>query len=240
MAEPPKYFHTERLHNLIAPKEIVPIVNEIVKPRSVLDVGCGLGTFLKVFKDSGLKEIQGIDGIWCNKELLFKNINPQEFQEVDLEKKINLKRKFDLVICLEVAEHLSPIRAESFVEDLTNHGDTILFSAAIPFQGGVNHLNEQWQSYWVKKFQDRGYTLYDVLRPIFWDNKNVFSYYKQNMMLFSKIDLAIDFKKFPENKIIDLVHPDMFIKHIGYQDKKATKRFFKFFLKSLKFRFFKK
>ena len=110
-----KYRHFEELHNLDAPREIVPVIMDLVNPTSVVDVGCGLGTFIHVFKDNGVADALGIDGSWCNKELLFKYINKEEFLEKDLEQIIRIDKKFDLVVCLEVAEHLTEKRADSFV-----------------------------------------------------------------------------------------------------------------------------
>ena len=43
------------------------------------------------------------------------------------------------------------------VATITKHGDAVLFSAAIPGQGGQDHLNEQWPEYWQKKFEVNGY-----------------------------------------------------------------------------------
>jgi hypothetical protein len=60
----------------------------------------------------------------------------------------------------------------------------ILFSAAIPFQGGTNHVNEQWPEYWVKHFQDRNYVVIDCLRKQIWQNDNVEWWYAQNILIF--------------------------------------------------------
>ena len=89
----------------------------------------------------------------------------------DLENNIQIESKFDLAITLEVAEHLSEIRADSFIDDLCALSDLILFSAAIPDQGGRHHINEQWQSYWEpKRFKQRGYHVYDIVRWKIWSS----------------------------------------------------------------------
>ena len=61
-----------------------------------------------------------------------------------------------------------------------------MFSAAIPYQGGQNHINEQEPNYWIEKFENEGFKLFDILRPLFWDNTEVDSWYRQNMLLFTK------------------------------------------------------
>ena len=69
---------------------------------------------------------------------------------------LRIGRRFDLVNCLEVAEHLDASRADSFVDDLCALGDVVVFSAAIPGQGGTHHVNEQFQSYWQERFRRNG------------------------------------------------------------------------------------
>lgn len=202
------YIHTEQAHNVSDPEIVVPEIMKLLNPKSVLDVGCGLGTFVRVFKNHGVEDALGIDGTWVNKDLLFKNIDPSNFHEADLEGEINLNKQFDLAISLEVAEHLNESSADQFVENLVNHADTILFSAAIVNQGGQNHINEQPLNYWVEKFAKHGFKLFDCIRPIFWENEELEWWYKQNMVLFSK--KAPPFTTaLPESPIKRLVHPDL-------------------------------
>jgi SAM-dependent methyltransferase len=206
-----KYTHYEELHNLEAPNEIVPVIIDLIHPSSVVDVGCGLGTFLKVFKNCGIKKILGIDGSWCDKELLYKNIGSEEFLEKDLEKTIRIDQYFDLVVCLEVAEHLSEKRADSFVADLVSLGNIILFSAAIPLMGGINHINEQWPDYWEKKFIAHGYVKHDILKPYFWNKKNIWWWYKQNMVIYTKKNFQFDTSlRLEYNTLNDVIHPELY------------------------------
>lgn len=205
-----KYIHTEMVHNTKAPSIIVPLILQYVSPKSVVDFGCGLGTWIKIFKDNGAEEILGLDGEWCNTGLLFKNINEHEFKYVDLEKEIKLSRKFDLVISLEVAEHISEESADIFVQSLVDAGKIILFSAAIPGQGGFNHVNEQWPSYWMKKFQNHGYYFHDVIRNKIWNNPELAYYYKQNMFIIAHESVENTWNEDDTNKISDIVHPGCF------------------------------
>ncbi len=201
-----EYIHEESVHNMNDPRKIVPIVLNCLpyKVNSVIDFGCGTGTWLRAFKESGVKDILGIDGNWCNRNLLFENIDESEFMNSDLEKLISLPRSYDLVVSLEVAEHLSEQSADVFVKSLISAGNTILFSAAIPGQGGFNHINEQWPSYWICKFQEYGYCVYDIIRDQIADDEKIFSWYKQNMILFVHKDIKMPMDSFYSDKYIFL------------------------------------
>lgn len=208
--EKSRYIHEENVHNLDAAKEIVPELVKLLKPNSVVDFGCGLGTFLYCFKKEGLKQVLGLGGPWVNKELLYKYITPVEFKECNLEEEINLENKFDLVISLEVAEHLSRKYADIFIKNLIAAGEMIVFSASIPYQEGQNHINEQWLDYWEQKFLDHAYEMHDILRPIFWDNRNIFWWYKQNMVLFTPKESNFKSKQ-TYNVLKNVVHPEFFM-----------------------------
>ncbi len=205
-----KYKHKKRSHNLISPRIIVPEIMRLLSPKSVVDIGCGTGTFLNVFKSLGVTDILGIDGAWVNKNLLYENITPGEFLEYDLESKITLNKKYDLVLSLEVAEHLSYKSANLFVKSLVNAGKMIVFSAAIPYQGGQNHINEQWLTYWEEKFAKHNYVIHDILRPIFWDNPDVFFWYKQNMVLLAPKELELHFAE-QSVPMRNIVHYDAYL-----------------------------
>lgn len=237
-----KYTHTEDIHNVASPSIIVPELIKIVNPKSVVDIGCGLGTFLKVFKSLGVNEVLGVDGPWVNKELLYKNIAPNEFFESDLEKEINLDKTYDLVISLEVAEHLSENAADEFVKSLVNAGKVILFSAAIPQQGGQNHINEQWLSYWEEKFSKHNYVIHDILRPLFWDHPEVFWWYKQNMVLFVADNHPLNLSGNVAVPMRNLVHYQLYqIKAQEAQDQQAIltgQKSIYFYLKMLMFSIF--
>lgn len=211
-----RYCHDTSVHNLLAPKEIVPKLIDFFSPKSVVDVGCGLGTFLHVFMENGVTDILGIDGPWVNKTLVSQNIPLDTFLEKNLEEDINIDRRYDLAICLEVAEHLHQIYASELVSKLTDLSDIVIFSAAIPSQGGQNHINEQWLTYWEKLFDAHGYVLYDILRPQIWDNPDIFFWYKQNMVVFAKKGCVSDSLLHAESKPIrNIVHPDLFL-HQSY------------------------
>jgi SAM-dependent methyltransferase len=236
------YSYFENIHNTDAPLQIVPVIIDLIAPESVIDIGCGIGTFMKIFKESGVKEIMGIDGPWCDKDLLFKNISPSEFIEGNLTEPINLSRKFDLVVCLEVAEHLPPVNADSFVSDLVSLGDVILFSAAIPDQWGINHLNEQWLSYWEEKFNRHNYVVHDILKSFFWNSESILWWYAQNMVIITKE--GYQFKtnsSLSYNFLKHVVHPSLFKSRTEYLNditsgRSSLKYYIKLLIKAVIFR----
>jgi SAM-dependent methyltransferase len=161
---------------------IVPIAIKLVQPTSVIDVGCGDGTWLSVFAEHGISDFIGIDGKWVDEKLL--RISKEHFNIHDLTKPFRMKRRFDLVVSMEVAEHLPLQCAEVFVNTLVNLGSVVLFSAAIPLQGGTNHVNEQWPDYWIKLFSKRGYVLVDAIRKKVWQRPDVVYWYAQNTVMY--------------------------------------------------------
>ncbi|MCH5599298.1 class I SAM-dependent methyltransferase [Niabella ginsengisoli] len=154
-----------------------------MSPSSVLDVGCGVGSWLKawleVYPDI---EIAGIDGPYIMKKDLV--IDHKRFQKYDLKFPFNLNRTFDLVTSFEVAEHLPETSADSFVRSLTEHGSIIAFSASIPYQDGTHHINEQYPEYWAQKFMKYGFHAVDIIREKIWDNEQIPYWYKQNILIF--------------------------------------------------------
>lgn len=190
-----------------AAEGIVPTLSDLVQTRSLPDGGCGISTFLAVFKRLGVKEVLGIDGPWVRRELLAKYPVPHEFMERDLTAPFGLPRNFDLIVSLEVAEHLPEEAAERFGDSLTASGDTIAFSAAIPGQGRQNHLNEQPLSHWIDKFQARGFQFCDCLRPLFWTDQDIYWWYRQNMVLFIR-EGAHSHLPASSEVMADLVHPE--------------------------------
>jgi SAM-dependent methyltransferase len=172
-------------------REVLPLVLEAVRPRSVVDVGCGVGNWLAVFRELGVADICGVDGDWFDKGMLL--IPPECFVGADLKEPIRLNRQFDLVVSLEVAEHLPEECADDFVASLVALGPVVLFSAAVPFQGGVHHVNEQWPEYWAGRFDRHGYVAVDCLRRRLWDNPRVSWWYAQNLLFLVRGERLADY-----------------------------------------------
>ena len=178
------FFETYRDGSLRSARAVVPIILSYVPSRSVCDVGCGVGTWLRAFKEAGVAEIQGFDGDYVDRAML--QIPAESFSPADLAVPLKVSRQFDLAISVEVAEHLPDTVARSFVSSVASLAPAIAFSAAIPGQGGHGHINEQWPSYWAKLFLEQGYIAVDCLRPQIWDNEDIEFFYRQNILLYVK------------------------------------------------------
>jgi len=166
------------------------VIDALPQMKSGVDFGCGVGTWLSVLKEKGVDDILGLEGPWVDHDLL--EIPKENLKQVNFEKGVELDKKFDLAISLEVAEHLKPETAASFVESITKASDFVMFSAAIPFQGGTNHVNEQWPDYWVSLFEERGYVLLDFIRIKIWNDESIPVWYRQNILMFVKKDRVKD------------------------------------------------
>lgn len=174
--------------------------------RSVVDVGCSIGTFLKSFADLGASVIRGVDAGWVDASRLV--IPAEAFTVADLTQPLALPGvRADLAVCLEVAEHLPARRGLGLVAELCALSDMVLFSAAIPGQGGVGHVNEQWQSHWLALFAEQGFRAYDFVRNSLWNNAEVPVWYRQNIMLYSAVPLAED----EAGACVDVVHPEQYL-----------------------------
>jgi SAM-dependent methyltransferase len=196
---------------------IIPLILERVDIKSVIDVGCGIGAWLSVFREYGISDILGVDGNWVDKTLLV--IPSSCFLEYNLKEPFKINRKFDLALSLEVAEHLPKENAESFVESLIELAPVVLFSASIPFQGGIDHINEQWPDFWAAMFLKKRYLVVDSIRRKIWQNYNVVPHYAQNILLFVRQDYlennALLMKEYDMNPVLSIVHPKIYLSQIG-------------------------
>ena len=159
-------------------ENIVPLVKGEVAIATMLDVGGGKGVWGKVWEEHGVFATV-LDGDYVTEPLV------EDFRPQDLSQPFDLGQRFDLVQTLEVAEHLPETSARDFVASIARHGDIVLFSAAVPGQGGEHHVNEQPLKYWRKLFAEAGYACFDALRPHLRDNKDVMPWYRYNILLFA-------------------------------------------------------
>ena len=184
-------------------REVLPIILELLKPASIVDVGCGAGHWLAAASELGVKDFLGVDGSWALEAQIA--IPREKLLVHDLGTPLKLERRFDLALSLEVAEHLPASHARTFVQTLCEAADRIVFSAAIPGQGGRHHVNEQWPSHWAGLFEGFGYECYDLLRPRIWNNPRVLWYYAQNCLIFARAGSLTQFG--PPVHPLPLVHP---------------------------------
>jgi SAM-dependent methyltransferase len=196
----------------------VPIIIEDFQPESVVDIGCGTGTWLSVFERYGIKSTFGVDGHHVDQRLL--EFAEELFYSHDLREPLYLDRSFDVVLCLEVAEHLPVSYAETLIDSLVRLGDIIVFSAAIPFQGGRRHLNEQWPDYLVQLFRDRDFGVHDLLRGRIWRDPRVEPWYRQNILVYirntrrEQVDVLSHQNERDYHAPIAIVHPELYLSRV--------------------------
>lgn len=150
---------------------------------SAIDVGCGRGVWIAEWRRRGVQRVLGVDGDYVPRDTL---VIPHEcFIATDISKPFNAGARFDLVQCLEVAEHVAPAAADTLLDSLAGHGDVIVFSAAVPGQGGEHHVNERNYGYWRRMFAARGYLMYDAIRPLLRNEVDVEPWYRYNAFVYA-------------------------------------------------------
>ena len=170
---------------------------------SLIDVGCGTGTWLRAALDQGVTDVSGVDGVMAPASELA--VPAAYIQRIDLTAPFKLDRRFSVALCLEVAEHLVAAHAPSLVQSLTDHANTIVFSAACPNQPGQHHVNCQWPEYWQEIFNAQGYMCDDSIRWAMWTEPKVEPWYRQNMFIARR---AFD-KAGKEPRLRPVLHPEM-------------------------------
>jgi hypothetical protein len=199
-------------------QQLVPFLVEHLSPRSLLELGSGAGVWSKAVLNAGVADVLAVDGPWVTRQML--RVPAENFLPHNLAEPLALARSFDLALCLEVGEHIEHQAADVLVDSLTRHAPVVVFGAAMPFQGGTRHINEQWPAYWREKFQARGYYPIDAIRPIFWNNPRVAYYYKQNTFIYccaaEKAELidqlqTLAGEKFRSSADFVFIHPDKYL-----------------------------
>jgi SAM-dependent methyltransferase len=181
---PSEYWDRHRAMCEPSAKVMVPLLVSRYWPGNIIDVGCAEGAFVKAAHDLGVEAV-GVDGAVPQERLI---IPREAFRRVDLESEpLPDLGVFDLVLCLEVIEHLVPEAGDRLIKWLCGLGDRIVFSAAAPGQGGMNHHNEQWPEYWMERFHRQGYLDDDSwLRHELSRDERVQPYYKNNILVFER------------------------------------------------------
>lgn len=209
------YVYDEGLHTNQSADALAGLITEFFHPSSVADFGCGKGQFLASFKKLGITEVRGFDGPWAYGPSR-ANLTPNEFVEVNFENSHEIiVPSVDLTISFEVAEHISAQASADFIKLLCDSSNLVVFSAALPKQGGQGHINEQPLSEWSREFSNNNMSAHDIIRPLIWDNDDIEIWYRQNMCVFTKIGstaekIAEEIERNQTNSLLDLVHPGFY------------------------------
>lgn len=214
---------------------LVPFVYDLVRPASVVDVGGGEGWWARSFRMAGAQRALVLDdsaplatepeSVRVHDGVEFAWFNAVRHAHWSLEE------KFDLAVCLETGEHVPEDTADYLVSFVTAAAPVVLWSAAIPGQGGHGHVNEQWPEYWASLFRARGYACAD-LRNRFWDDETIEPWYRQNLLLFANLDqITRDPERFynlittkwESAPIRGLVHPRIYEWRISERDELAAR-----------------
>lgn len=182
---------------------------------SVADLGCGRAGWLHAAKKIGVGDVHGYD--IPELDLQQRGLAADEFTAVDLAKPQVLERRYDLCVSTEVSEHVPVEGIEHYFDTLTAAAPVVLFSGAVPYQGGLGHVNEHWVEYWHGFFRRRNFHCIDAFRDRFWHDGSIPYYYRQNLLLYVAESQLAHFEaqgwracRSPKT----LIHPDLYLKHI--------------------------
>ncbi|GEN64615.1 class I SAM-dependent methyltransferase [Acetobacter oeni] len=218
------FYEDQATESLMSARTVLPELFRYHPAESVVDIGCGVGSWLRAAMENGATRGLGVDGDYVSPEQLLVGRDlflPADLSAPGLGSVVagrTAEARFDLAICLEVAEHLPFARSESFVEDLTGLSDVVLFSAAVPYQYGTGHINEQWPEFWALLFRRQGYLCFDFLRDRFWSSSDVKWWYAQNILVFVREDSEV-FSRFSEETSdgpLARIHPSAWLASILY------------------------
>jgi methyltransferase family protein len=201
------------VRSLAAERGFLSYINDIRKFHSVVEFGCGLANWLRVARELGAIEIRGYD--IGDIPVAARGLTAAEFCAIDLGSFIRTEKTYDLAICIEVAQTLAPAAGTSLVKTLCAAADWVLFSAAPPFQGGLDHVNENWMEKWAGLFSERGFLCYDILREKFWNDRDIPFYCRQNACLYVRrgIHTALTERRLmPTDRPPTLIHPELYLK----------------------------
>lgn len=191
-------------------RAILPVLFKIAGDfKTSVDLGGGIGAWTRVLQESGLDRAVSIDAPGMDPDELL--IEWDDFVACDLSREFPEVIRADLALCLENAEHLPPSQSKPLVDYLTSCAEVVLFSAAIPGQPSLYHINEQPHAYWKGLFREKGFRCFDCIRPHIVGDTTIPYWYRQNMFLFASEEAAkarnladVPFEHIPED--FELIH----------------------------------
>ncbi len=237
------FYEAQRGESLASARALLPTLLQLLAPaftvRSAVDVGAGVGTWLAVLAQFGVEDLLGVEGLWVLD--MDPLVDRRHYRVMDLARPEPVARRFDLALCLEVAEHIALSAAEGFIAFVTELSDVVLFSAAIPHQGGTHHVNEQWPRYWAELFARRGYSPYDVLRPMLWNDERIGTVYRQNVVLYVGGDARAALHQhlsghgwpLGDDGPLAVVHPDFYLREAALAQRPTLGTIFRSLPRSL-------
>ncbi len=206
--------------NLASAIEVIEVIWPwIADIGSFADLGGGMGSWSKALELKGISNFNLIDHPLTPVENILIE-NKSNFTPVDLELDLPVYEHYDLVICTEVFEHFSEKRALELLEWINASTDFILFSAAIPRQGGLGHVNLQRHAYWHEKFSNLGFSFFDGFKPEIISNQGIKYWFRQNLFLYHRGKFTERFQNLSNitNPEFELVHKSILNKPIGRKE----------------------
>ncbi len=219
------FYAAQADESLTAARVVLARLFEHMRPAAMLDVGAGVGTWVKAALELGVPDALGLDGDWVRPEQLV--VPAKNFKAVDLKSpSLAIDATYDLAISMEVLEHLPADAADRVARLIARAAPVVLFSAAIPGQGGTDHINLRWQSHWARIFAAEGHLASDAMRRRVWADPDVPFWYKQNMVLYARPD-AMARLGFEATHIdaLDIVHPALYTNYHAWFEKRQARRF---------------
>jgi SAM-dependent methyltransferase len=193
---------------------------------SVVDVGCGGGQWLRASLELGATRVQGFDLIPIDDNSLA--VARDLITITDLSAPMTPSERFDLAVSTEVAEHIAQSCADKFIKNLCAFSDVVLFSAALPYQGGINHVNENWLEYWNRLFRSENFICFDIFRDLFWHDTRIPYFYRQNCVLYVHSKWCRNFENIglrPTLEPRSLVHPELLLQAVNRARHPSERRF---------------
>ena len=183
---------------------LADVLRLLYKPAVVADVGCNSGLYLEGFRDAGC-QVMGFD---CDDEALALAAVPVTKIDITSFKPIDFRA--DMALCLEVLEHIPAEKEDAALLNLCTVSDTIIFSAAVPGQGGDGHINCQPKQHWIDKFEELGFRAAEAEAEYILAQLNgypgIMGWLRNNLIVFHRQHVPSKFKKRLRLHVVSLPH----------------------------------
>ena len=152
------------------------------KMRTVADLGCGAGRYCGIFKAYGQwPVIHGYEGTQDIAGVVYDDI-----MTIDLTKYRHVGMNYDLVLCLEVGEHIPPQHEQTFIDNVVQFvGRHLVLSWGVPGQGGTGHVNLKSNDYVIDELKGRGLR-FERKATRFFRSISRLEWFKNTLMVFKR------------------------------------------------------